>query len=290
MALDIKRLFDKYRVEWHDRGPNTSKDNIAIHCCFCGNLDRSHHLAINIITFEYRCLRNPKHAGRNLAFLFRKLKIPTSSYAGEKLVVANKTYTPDSRDYSALQYFDRAEESEEAITYLASRLFSRPAEICKKFDLRVSKEGHWAGRLIIPMTVGWTGRAMRSHIQPRYRAHTSEDGFFLFSNKSKSVIIVEGAIDAMRVASVSNQFDILAKGTTSISAAILNYIRERKYLSIYSSPDGNVDFLLANDELKMLRSYCTSAKVKSIKMPLGLKDYGQMFEGETRRWIMQVCQ
>jgi hypothetical protein len=164
-------------------------------------------------------------------------------------------------------------------------MFSRPAEICKTFNLKVAKEGRWAGRLIIPLTIGWTGRAMRSHIEPRYLSHTSEDGFFLYKQHATCCIILEGAIDCMRVVSVTNQFDVIGKCGNRLSSALLNYLKQANYLSILNIPDGDVAFLQAFQETKILTGLCTKSVVKKIKIPDGIKDLGEFPESDARRWL-----
>lgn len=290
--LELRKVFDKYRVVWRDRGPNTSKGNIVISCPFCNktsNPDRGEHLGIYEASGQYYCLRNPRHKGSNALWLFRALHIPDSEYKGQKFVEAAKTEASD-KDYSAFQYFLPAEESREALDYLSSRLFSSPVDIAQKFKLKVSSSGKWAGRLIIPLTIGWTGRAMRGHIEPRYLAHTNENGFFFYSsnNKNTSAIILEGAIDAMRVATVSSQFDVIGKCGNRLSPALLVHLRTRRYFSLFNSPDGDVPYLQHQEDTKILRSYCTWADVVKAEMPEKHKDYGMMKESLARRWVGQL--
>lgn len=290
--LQLRKVFDKYRVVWRDRGPNTSRGNITISCPWCNKTaspDRGEHLGIYEETGQYYCLRNPRHKGHSVLWVFRALHIPDSEYKGDKFAGVVKTEAID-KDYSAFQYFLPAEESREALDYLSSRLFSDPVGVCQKFKLKVAENGKWAGRLVIPLTIGWTGRAMRDHIEPRYLAHTNENGFFFYSsnNKNTSVIILEGAIDGMRVGTVSSQFDTIGKCGNRISPALLFYIRSRRYFSIYNSPDGDVPYLQHQEDTRTLRSYCTWADVVKAEMPENIKDYGQMREHEARRWVGQL--
>lgn len=285
--MDLRKLFDTHRVRWKDRGANCAKGHINIPCPFCKN-DPSYHLSINEETLEYYCFRNPKHCGRNPSWLFHCLHIDKNAYSALNLKEAPRTWVPDTRNYEGLGYFDSAEDSEEVLKYLESRLFSTPLEICKQFNLKVSKEGEWAGRLIIPLTVGWTGRSMRSHINLRYKAHTSEDGFFLYRHNTSSIIILEGAIDAMRVASVTNQFDVAAKCGNRLSPALLSYLKDSNYLSIWNCPDGTVPFSQHNFETATLRSYCTQSDVNWLKMNEGVKDFGETDETSARQMLSML--
>jgi hypothetical protein len=286
--INITQIFDKYQISWRDHGKNVAGDNIVISCCFCNKTsspDPGEHLAISRIG-EYYCFRNPRHGGHNLVVLFKALGLPKSTYENIQEITVSREYKPEEKDYSQWNYFTPAWADSEAIEYLRSRLFTWPEEIARKFNLRVAKEGNWCGRLLIPLTIGWTGRAMRSHIEPRYDAYTNEEGFFYHSHDSSSAIILEGAIDCMRVASVTTQFDTYGKCRMQISAAMFNQLRERKYQSIWSSPDSTVTFMQAREEISQLRSYCTRSYIGQIKNYK--KDFGATSETETRSILRRV--
>lgn len=289
--LDIQRLLSKYRVEWKDRGPNTSRGNINISCPLCNKTtspDHGHHLGILLSTGQFHCFRNAKHSGRSIIVIFRMLGIPKHEYDDQEIKDVEPEYVPDSRNYSAFNFFLPADEDKECLDYLAKRLFTNPIEACGKFNLKYSPEGKWAGRLIIPLTIGWTGRSLRSHIEPRYRAHTSESGFFLHSKGNSSILILEGAVDGMRAATVTSKLDVAGKCGNRLSPALLAYLRERRYLTIYNAPDKDIQFLQYQEEMKLLRSYCTSATIVRATMPEGAKDLGETTESEARQWIHQT--
>lgn len=285
MPLDIRSLLTKYRIQWRDRGKNVSHNNLVINCPFCSktsNPDLGEHLAINYLTNEYFCYRNPSHKGRNLVRLFKLLNIPSHEYSDLKISTDAPQVTKVEKDYSLMRFFQNGGENQEVISYLQSRNFLHPVEVCRRFRLMCDKEGKWAGRLIIPLTIGWTGRAMRSHIEPRYLAYTNEDGFFLYKQGSSTCIVVEGALDAMRIVSVSSQFDVVAKCGNRLSAALLNYLKDSHYLTIWNTPDGDVDFNQFFQETNLLRSYCTYSTVKRFQLPGEFKDFGQMEENQAR--------
>jgi hypothetical protein len=282
--MNLKELFDRHRIDWKDRGANCARQHVNVACPLCKN-DPSYHMSINESTGEYYCFRNPSHCGHNLGWLLKVLRIPEKTIAAFNLnsTPGTRTWTPDTRDYGSLRYFTPAEESDEALAYLESRLFSEPKNVCRQFNLKVSVEGEWAGRLIIPLTVGWTGRSMRSHLNLRYKAHTSQDGYFHYNHHSSSAIIVEGAIDAMRIASVTNQFDGYGKCGNRLSPALLLALHERRYLSVWNSPDGTVPFSQHRLETETLRSYCVKADVKWLRMGEEFKDFGASSEALTRQ-------
>jgi len=287
--IDIRRIFDKYHVSWRDRGKNVSHNNLVISCVFCNktfNKDPGEHLSINFLTGECFCYRNPSHKGF-IVRVFHELKIPQSEYKDLQFKKVEREEEKTDKNFGLWNFFQPAEESQEAIDYLSGRLFSRPKDICKKFNLRVDEGGKWAGRLIIPLTIGWTGRSMRPHVEPRYNAYTTRDGFYLYTQRSTTCMIVEGAVDAMRVASVSTQFDLIAKCRMELSAAILSYLREKRYLTILTVPDMGVPFIQYMDEKNLLSSYCTYSKVASLQLPVERKDFGAMHEPETREFLIK---
>lgn len=284
--LNLRALFSKYRIAYVEKGPNCAKGNINIQCCLCGSADRSHHLAIREETGQWYCFRNPRHHGHNLAFILKKLGIPAKEYAHLVFEEEAPAVYDDKHDYTAFKYFQPAQESEEVISYLESRMFSDPIRVCEQFNLKYAPEGPWAGRLIIPLTIGWTGRAMRPHQEIRYKAHCSENGFFLFKHRSTSCIITEGSMDAMRLGSVSTQFDVIAKCRISTSVAILTYLRETNYASIYYSPDQGVPYSQYRDEIVQIRSYCPRTEVE--KLLPNKKDFGDTSESETRQILARL--
>jgi hypothetical protein len=286
--MDLKSLFSKHHVEWRDRGANCAKGHVNIGCPFCKN-DPSFHMSINESTFEYYCFRNPRHSGHTIQWLLKSIReIPQSAYSALDLKEAPRTWTPDTRNYDALRHFTPAVESQEALDYLESRLFLSPVEVCHQFGLKCTREGEWAGRLIVPLTIGWTARSMREHIQPRFRAHTSEDGYFLYTHNADSCIICEGAFDCMRISSVTTQFDTVGRCGKRFSAALLNYLREKRYMSIYYVPDNDVSFSEQFADLSTLRSSLTYSEIHKVLPPSDKKDFGATPENETRKILSML--
>ena len=289
---DLRSIFDKYRIPWKDRGANCSRGNVNIPCPFC-NSDPSYHLSVSEDGDVYYCFRNPKHAGRNLGHLFTKLKIPLNELAkilSPSQLGKNVLTTPattQTKDYSEFRFFDSAKTSEEVLSYLEFRGFSDPAKVVGMFNLKVAKMGSWAGRLIIPLTIGWTGRSMRPHIKPRYLAHTDQTGFFAYNHNSSSVIICEGPLDGMRIASVSNSFDVIAKCGGRISSSILVYLMNKNYMSIFNAPDSDVPFHNNTFDTKILSSFCRTKIARTLVLPQGYKDTAAMPEKNCSEWLLK---
>ena len=287
--VDLRRLLDKYHVSYRDSGKNVSANNIVISCPFCNktvNPDPSEHLAIHLPTGTFFCYRNSRHKG-NAPRLLRYLGIPSHEYEDLRFKEEPKDVVKETKDFSLIRHFRSADQSEECIKYLISRGFSSPLAVIAKHKLCFDLAGLWAGRLIVPLTIGWTGRSMRNHIEPRYLTHSTEDGFFLYRQGATSCLLMEGPLDAMRVVSVSNQFDVIAETTNRIKPAIFSYLRESHYLSIYRTPDDDVPFDLRFEEMQKLRSYCTSSRVKELRLPEESKDYCAMTEHEAREFLVR---
>lgn len=288
MTVDLRRLFDKYRISWRDRGANTAKHCVNICCPLCGSSDSGFHMGVNENGQGWYCLRNQKHNGKSYAKLFQLLHIPKKEWAGKVIDGGERSLgTPGpSRDYREWMYFLPAEESVECCDYLAARGFTEPVATAKRFNLRFAPEGRWVGRLLIPLSTGWTGRAMRSHMELRYKSETDELGHFECGNrKSRTLVLLEGPLDAMRLATVNDLYHYHANLGKRITASLIMQIRLRDYSTIYYAPDGDVSQLEQYETVNLLESYCTQQKVITIQFPKDRKDACGMTELEARKWL-----
>jgi hypothetical protein len=280
--MDLRRTLTKYRVRWADHGPNTSRGWINIQCPLCGHSDPSHHCRINETLTGWYCLRNHAHKGRGLHYLFRLLKIPEEGLP--EVASTPREYNPREIDYAPFQYFEQASNSSEMLAYLEQRKFLLPVNIVNRFSLKYSQQGRWAGRLIIPLTAGWTGRSVRSHIEPRYLTETDESGFFLYG-KGQSTVLVEGPVDAMKLAAVSNSFLFVAMTGGYLSPSILFTLQDRKVQKLYSVPDNTVQMDHRMALLTTLRTFLPQTQVVNTRLPDQFKDCGEMTEDEARAWL-----
>lgn len=284
MEVDLRRFLSKHGIEWRDKGPNCSRNHVNVCCPWCGSADQGFHIGISETGEGYYCLRNPRHCGINLYNLFIALKIPKKALENLKFKPSKRTYEVEERDYSAFLYFSPAEEDQEILDYLRSRNFSDPIRTCQKFNLKFAEFGEWCGRLIIPMTKGWTGRSIRDHIQPRYKSETDESGYWSYG-KGTSCIVIEGAVDGMRIASVTSEFAVSAMCGKRLAAALIISLRERNFSTIYYVPDNGVPCAEYVDATTLLRSYCTNSEVVTAHFPDYVKDAALMSEAETRQWL-----
>lgn len=281
--LDLRAILTKHRIEWRDRGANTSKGNINISCPMC-KTDTSFHMALSEEGKGWYCWRNPEHNGRHLGYIFKLLGIPTDN-------LPKATKSPEWIAPRVLPIIERhtsfrpAEESVECLSYLERRGFQLPKHVARDFKLMYATRGAWACRLIIPLTEGWTGRSMRPHIEPRYKSEFNERSFFLIPGHSKETVIMEGPLDGLRLAAVTSEFTIIAMCGMKLSDAILNYLRELRPSKIHYVPDGGVP----------VQTYCRAMNVLQASVPRAIvrprfvadhaKDLCELPEARVLEWI-----
>lgn len=73
MAFDFQRFFEQHRIEFARSGANTSRNNVSIHCPFCGTADPSKHMSVAVNGKGWRCWRHPQHRGKNATRLVQAL-------------------------------------------------------------------------------------------------------------------------------------------------------------------------------------------------------------------------
>jgi hypothetical protein len=284
--LDLRELLTKHRVDWRDKGSNCSAGNVNIACPLC-KTDPSYHLALSESGKGWYCWRNPEHHGGKLSYIFRLIGVPTDALPAEAKttpwVEPRKLKTVDS-----CADFLSAEASVECVQYLRGRGFVDVFSTIRDHDLRYALQGRWAGRLIIPLTEGWTARSIRGHILPRYLSEFNERSFFQhLQPNSKRWIILEGALDAMRIASVSREFNIIALCGQKLSPAIIFSLRSYKPSSVYVVPDEGVSTLTNIKAVNTLASYLPGSPVGLCPTPSGFKDPCTMREGQVLSWLHQ---
>jgi Toprim-like len=138
------------------------------------------------------------------------------------------------------------------------------------------------------LTIGWTGRAMRAVMEPRYDSHTDESGFFACVNGQSSVLIFEGPLDAIRAASLSGQFGVIATTGKRMTPAFLYYVRQKQFSSIYIVPDNDVPPHEYQFFLRYLSSFCGSSNVQLLTVPSQAKDLCDLTEEENLQWLAQI--
>lgn len=202
MAFDWISFFDANRIEYVTRGANVSRDNVAIHCPFCGADDHSQHLSVNLSGNGWRCFRRPDHKGKSSARLVAGLL--NCSLEVAKRMVGEAIFIPD--DFAArvsaslapvVQAEERTLELPEEFKPInpklpSARLIMRYLEgstrgfardeilrFHKRYGLRYAMRGMFKGRVIFPVRsqgslVSWTGRSVYPYEQLRYRTLSTD--------------------------------------------------------------------------------------------------------------------
>lgn len=293
MSVDWQSLFTSIRVEWRDRGPNTSKKTVNIACPWCGN-DPSFHLAVSRDGNFYRCYRDGSHSGSNLQRLLVRLgcvREETTSllnrYQLGTVLVEQRT-PRKAQDLSARwERFRPAWESEGALRYLDKRGFEKQVEVCKRYDLRFAENGTWAKRLLFPITkqnllVGWVGRAWKSSLMPKYLVEekTAPEALYFPRQPRETLFVVEGPMDALKIAVASEQ-----SGASAV-AVLGKFFDPAKQVCLaqHCAKVRRVFLVLDNDAdlasrlpiIRALAALLPKAYIAELRLPLPYKDAAEM--------------
>ena len=181
------RFLNSNRIEYADTGPNTSRNNIVIHCPFCGAADKGHHMSINIDGKGWRCWRNHDHKGKAPTRLVQALLNVDWHRACE---IVGRPSAPDNFIARVRAELGPAPQLEQRTLKLPKEFkpftglpSSRPFEnylinrgydltfirtgLTDRYNVRYCTQGSFAGRVIFPVChmgalISWTGRTIGS--------------------------------------------------------------------------------------------------------------------------------
>ena len=295
--MEVRSWLELHRITAKVSGNNTSRGYVNINCPLC-NDDPSYHMRIAEDWSHWYCLRGQGHKGRSLKFLMYWVARRTGLVAEELIADLPKGLNQETSGprpqrevrNSVFAEFLPADQSQEMLDYLERRLFMFPEETAERFNLKYAVNGKWAGRLIIPLTIGWTGRSVRDHIEPRYESETNDSGFFLYG-KGETALLVEGPVDAMKIASVSMQFMVLGMTGSRISPALLREVKTRGIKRLILIPDSEVSAAQRVNLTQELRNNLPQVIITRAILPENpatlepFKDCGEMSEGDARRLL-----
>lgn len=233
MIFNWLNFLNQQNIEYATSGANVGRNNVVVHCPFCGSGDPSKHLGINLETGAWGCLRNSQHRGRAPKRLVMGLLGITSAQAdayvenrqfkgqGElKDVRARLDQKEEIKQVSgkgiefldSFSEIDNRESKKRFINYLVSRGFDQPNILVRNYGLMCCLTGEWKDRIIFPVwqvankkLVGWTGRTIGYNQAIRYRAHPagSEIKQHVFNGskcgEGNILVITEGPIDALKI-------------------------------------------------------------------------------------------
>jgi hypothetical protein len=200
LAFDFVEFFRRHRIEYATSGPSVTKNNVAIHCPFCGGADHSQHMGVSLLGKGWRCWRNPaEHKGRHP---FRLVKALLGCSTTEAMRITGTSHVPVSADLlervKQLMEGDVIESEAEALeppvmpstfrhlndglpasfpyrTYLEARGYTdEDLPWLDWLGLRYATRGAWKGRILFPVRVygklvSWTGRTIWPSEELRYR-------------------------------------------------------------------------------------------------------------------------
>ena len=183
------------------------RNEVLVHCPFCGDNDPSQHLSISLRGRGWRCLRVKAHSGKSYARLLCNLIACTEEFARDLLGEQARTLPPADQFSSdwrrqlgmvqsdperpgkidfppELKPLSRSygRYAEMFWQYLRGRGFdtSQAGWLAKQYRLQYAITGKWAYRLVVPVynsagaLMTWTGRAVRSDEEVRYVTLSSD--------------------------------------------------------------------------------------------------------------------
>jgi hypothetical protein len=198
LAFDFLEFFRRHRIEYATSGPSVTKNNVAIHCPFCGGSDHSQHMGVSLLGKGWRCWRNPgEHKGRHP---FRLVRALLGCSTAEAMRITGSSHVPVSTDLlervrGLLEPEEAGEEESEPPDlpatfrrlidglpasrpyreYLATRGYTdEDLPWLDWLGLRYATRGAWKGRILFPVWVygtlmSWTGRTIWPSEELRYR-------------------------------------------------------------------------------------------------------------------------
>lgn len=201
MPFDWIQFFTNNGVEYRTSGPNTSKNNAVIRCCWCGIDDTSMHLSISLEGHGFRCWRHPTHRGKNPAKLIQALL--NCSWERANALAGTNTYLPNdfmAKVRSSLQsdvlpiFVNKSlrlpsefnpviprPSAKYHIDYLRGRnipdadIFSAS----NNYGIYYCTKGAYKGRIVFTVEFegnlcGWTGRTIYGQEELRYKTLSSD--------------------------------------------------------------------------------------------------------------------
>jgi hypothetical protein len=317
--FDWQIFLSRHNIPFVLRGPNISRGEIGVRCPWCGAADPSEHMSIGIR--GYSCRRNRAHSGRSRAWLVSAL-LGCSLDEARRLtgtttfgLVDDGAFLAKVRGYCGVseglprERFSLSFPLE--IGPLDDLVSKRPAPfweyLCSRgyggddlswvaynYKLHYVVSGDFRWRVIIPVydiigrLVTWTGRAISSTAQPRYKTLSRSNGALeatsdlllglplLYTVKHIQLLVVcEGPFDAMRISTLGHSIGVY--GTClfglNISASQVLLLDEFR-----NSRCSRIALLLDNDaKIDIFRLACRLPfDVSFLSLPEEYKDAGDL--------------
>lgn len=332
-VFDWPDLLKREGIPFIEKGPNVKRGEINIRCPFCGSADPSYHMGLNLGTGWWSCWRNRvAHSGKSpVRLIMRLLGIPY--WLARKTAGLGEDYVdPEGFDAAAARLLGREtgtarpEElrreflhhdryavpitdriaTRRAWNYLYERGFEERDidRLVEDYDLRTARDGHFAGRVIMPYylegkLVAWTGRAIGTS-NTRYRDLDRESCLVqpketLYNHDcvitgGEVLVIQEGPFDALKIDFYGKAYGVrsVALSTNSVSdeqAAMLSaaddQFRRKLVMMDNATSLGFVDSMRLKQQLGFMHN------IKAVKVPYGQKDGGALSATQARAWCRE---
>jgi hypothetical protein len=302
--IDWRSLFDALHVEWRDRGPNSSRNNITIKCPFCHD-DPSTHLAVAYDGAGYYCFRNPTHRGVSAPRLLVRLGASYDEaqrllrhYSDSSTASPAKARVPSfSQLQTVWSHFDPVSQSDRYIDYLTWRGFEDADLVADYYDLRYARVGKWSGRLLIPYyengsLISWVGRSITNH-DPKYLAQISDEGVLYVPGRARARydtgVLVEGPLDALKIAAACRTQGIMAAALSGKALPASKLLRISRFLDCcsgrYLALDADVPMSQIMAAICTIACALKSRYIRRLPIPRGHKDPGELSYLEVRTWL-----
>ena len=183
--MNILEILENRGVEYVDHGNNVKKGFVAVHCPWCGDNDRSHHMNIHPVDGNWFCFRNrEQHKGRRPHRLLMRL-LGCSYDTIQSLLKGrsdlqslrerlNDDKTPPPAKASVNNQVERnmpkisaIETHQRFYRYLETRGYDaiHIHMLAATYDLRCALSGRFKNRIVFPVKVrgrviGHTGRCV----------------------------------------------------------------------------------------------------------------------------------
>jgi len=310
MVFEVIKYLESMGIDYVTSGPNVRKDNVAIHCVFCGDRDPSYHLGINYVRDFYYCwicgrsgnlVSLVKHIeGISWAEAREKITAPRI-FGGGEVEKVEEIHARKANKVAEVTY-ELVEMPNDCIKIATGRESPGIAKFIRrrrldmdtvlKYNLHYCSSGFYQGRVIIPIyneyddLISFGARAIHDDIKPKYfypKGWPTSKYFFGANHIGNSdiLILVEGIFDSMRLNGIS-----VASFTHRLSvdqeAKLVNWRKLGLFNKLVIAFDGD-SYNLSKQVARRLSAQIPDA-VFCIELP-----YGEDPDSLGREEILKLC-
>lgn len=274
-------------------------------------MDPSYHLTIKEPSNEYYCFRSPQlHSGKSLPWLLLGLGVRTAQIDGLINEFSDGRNEREPRFFDAVpntpvrwERFESAATHASALDYLRlERGYHRPDVLCRDFDLRFTRVGRMAWRILMPLSTGGevtgaVGRAIRAGMTPRYLTDDPYEGSVYlprYADKTNLLVLLEGPFDALTVVLDRDPSEIMSLAMLGVALpperlmTISTLARVASRIVYVQDRDQPVS--AAYRLIAQLEQIPHVGKIQRVEPPRRRKDIGELaaHRGELEAWIGEL--